>query len=125
MPIHDIDVNDAGAAFARSFYLLAKTREIGGKNRWCQFDQNVQNLIFDSVFDSTFDSTCEEKWLPWILARKQRPYRAAADEETVFSAADRIAGISVHELPINTPVMKTSAPPNPTCKAADIHGVSM
>jgi len=35
------------------------------------------------------------------------------------------ARLVVYELPINTPVANTSAPPRPTCKAAETVGVSM
>ena len=35
------------------------------------------------------------------------------------------SGPEAHELPINTPVKNTSAPPNPTCNAAENVGVSI
>ena len=31
----------------------------------------------------------------------------------------------LHELPISTPVMNTSAPPSPICSAAETHGLSI
>jgi hypothetical protein len=35
------------------------------------------------------------------------------------------ARAQVHDLPISTPVMNTSTPPKPTCRAAETQGVSM
>jgi len=39
MPVHNVHVDDTGAAFARGAHLLAKTGKVSRKNRWCQFDQ--------------------------------------------------------------------------------------
>src|SRR5579864_8106800 len=39
VPIHDIDMNDAGSALARGDHLLAQPRKISRKNRRSQFDQ--------------------------------------------------------------------------------------
>jgi len=41
VPIHDIHVDDTGAAFARGAHLFAKAGKISRKNRRCEFDQTM------------------------------------------------------------------------------------
>src|SRR5579864_232546 len=48
--IHDVDVDDAAASFARGSHLLAQTGKVSRKNRRCEFDQTwalVRKLLVE------------------------------------------------------------------------------
>jgi hypothetical protein len=40
MAIHDVDMDDAGAAGSRLLHLVRQMREVCRKDRGCKFDQN-------------------------------------------------------------------------------------
>ena len=64
--------------------------------------------------------------LPRLARERARPgdARASRSHRTAASSHPRL-NAPAYELPMSTPVANTSAPPNPTCRAADSGGVSM